>query len=28
MIQYMSLSVATRYNLHREIRAIIYGALD
>lgn len=28
MIQYMSMSVETRYNLHREVRAIVYGALD
>jgi len=28
MIQYMSMSVETRYNLHRELRAIVYGALD
>ena len=28
MTQYMSLSVETRYNLARELRAIVYGALD
>jgi CubicO group peptidase (beta-lactamase class C family) len=28
MTQYMSLSAQTRYNLAREIRAIVYGALD
>jgi CubicO group peptidase (beta-lactamase class C family) len=28
MTQYMSLSVETRYNLSRELRAIVYGALD
>ena len=28
MTQYLSLSVETRYNLARELRAIVYGALD
>jgi CubicO group peptidase (beta-lactamase class C family) len=28
MTQYMSLSPETRYNLAREVRAIVYGALD
>jgi CubicO group peptidase (beta-lactamase class C family) len=28
MTQYMSLSPATRYNLSRELRALVYGCLE
>jgi CubicO group peptidase (beta-lactamase class C family) len=28
MVQYLALSVEARYNLHREMRAIVYGALE